>query len=175
MENSQLYTLNDEQLSDWQVVKKCQLKTGTFLLVFSEVPLRLMEVLRVTCTQAPTTQVMDVDENENVVTSEVQSSPAFTTVRDSFGHGAVRLLEGAGLVRIKSIKRGQSLSDVGIGLGHNRNEIGPPPWTALPLMAHVTVKDVVAENASGGVVELSSAERNAYKQLQTAMKFVGMV
>lgn len=47
--------------------------------------------------------------------------------------------------------------------------------TALPVMADLMVEDVVAKNASGIGCELSSAAKNAYEQLQIAMKTVCMV
>lgn len=53
-------------------------------LVFCNVPLRVLEVLAVKCRQAPTTQVIEVDENRNVVTGEVEFSPGFATVPGSF-------------------------------------------------------------------------------------------
>lgn len=53
------------------------------------------EELRATHVQAPTPQVMRVDENGNVVTGEVDSSPVFAQLCDSFRHGAARLSERA--------------------------------------------------------------------------------
>lgn len=62
MKNSKLYPLKYEELSEWVDGTKCQLKAGRLPLVFSEVPLRLMEVLGVTCLQVLTTQVVEADE-----------------------------------------------------------------------------------------------------------------
>lgn len=73
------------------------------------------------------------------------------------------------------VKRGLSLPDVGIGLLNKKNQVVSLPSTALPLMANVNVDDVVAENASGSAVELSSHDWNAYEELRIAMKSVGMV
>lgn len=47
--------------------------------------------------------------------------------------------------------------------------------TSLPCMAGVKVENVVTERLSGSSVELRSAGKNAYEQLEIAMKSVGMV
>lgn len=63
-ENSQLYTLKVEELRHWLLIPKCHLKRAMIPLVFRNVPVRLMEVLRRTRPQPPTAQVMGTDENE---------------------------------------------------------------------------------------------------------------
>lgn len=60
--------MEDEELSDWLEIKKCQLETGRLPLVFCEAPLTLMELLSVARPQALTTQVIEIDENKNFVT-----------------------------------------------------------------------------------------------------------
>lgn len=57
------------------------------LLGFCKVPLAVMEVLGVTCPQAPPTLLIKVDENVNVVIREVESPLGLTSVSDSFGYG----------------------------------------------------------------------------------------
>lgn len=49
------------------------------------------------------------------------------------------------------------------------------PPTVPPLIVNVKVEDVVAENAGGSSLELSSAVRNEYEQLNIALKSVRMV
>lgn len=68
VENSQQYTLKKNEMRDWLEVTNCQLETGRLLLVFSKERLRVMEALIVTCPLAPTTKVVQVDENSNSVT-----------------------------------------------------------------------------------------------------------
>lgn len=75
IESIQLYTLKAEELSDWPEVAKCLLEAGLLSVVFWDVLLRLMEVLRVICLRATPTQVLEVDENGNVVTVQDQPSP----------------------------------------------------------------------------------------------------
>lgn len=43
--------------------------------------------------QAPATQVVEADENWNVLSREVASSRGYTTVLESFYHGAVRFFK----------------------------------------------------------------------------------
>lgn len=50
-------------------------RTGMIPLVFGKVPPRVMEVLEVIRPQAPTTPVIEVDENRNIFTGEMESSP----------------------------------------------------------------------------------------------------
>lgn len=73
--------------------------------VFRDIPFRVMKVLGVTRPQAPTTQVMEVDENRNVVTLEVDPSSGFTTIHGSFCHRPVRFFEGEPSMRRTSMKR----------------------------------------------------------------------
>lgn len=87
------------------VGKKWSLGIGVLPIEFCKVTLRVLEVLGVTRLQPPTTQAMEVDEIGNVVTREVKSSPAVTTVRDSIHHGAVRFFEMEGSASSKSTKR----------------------------------------------------------------------
>lgn len=47
--------------------------------------------------------------------------------------------------------------------------------TTPSMTVDVRVENIVAENASGSGVELNFAARNAYEQLQIAMKFFCMV
>lgn len=81
-------------------------QTGMLLLVFCKVASRVMEVLKVTGVQARTNQVMEVGENGNVVTHEVESSPESTTVSDLFCHGVVRFFPGVGSLRSTFLKWG---------------------------------------------------------------------
>lgn len=67
VENNQLYTLKDEELSKWLVVRKCQLGTDMLSLVFFEVLSREMRVMGGTRLQAQNTQVMEVDDNRILV------------------------------------------------------------------------------------------------------------
>lgn len=82
VEDSQLYTLEDEKLSDWPEVSRCQLGTGLLLLAFRNVASTVMELLEVKIPKASTTQVMEVDLNRNVVTRELQPFPRFRAVLD---------------------------------------------------------------------------------------------
>lgn len=52
---------------------------------------RVNEVLGVIRSQAPTSKVIEDDENGTIVTREVESSPVFTPVRDCFRHVRLRL------------------------------------------------------------------------------------
>lgn len=125
--------------------------------------------------QAPTTQVIEDDENLNVVIREVESPPGFTKIGDSFRDGAVRFLEGTRSVRSRSIRKALSPGDVCIGPVHKRDRVLSLPLTAQPLIADVKDEDVLAENASWSAVELSSTRRIAYKMLQTVMRSLCMV
>lgn len=63
VENGQLHTLKDEELSNWLEVKKSQLEKERLSLVFREVPSRMVEVPQVPLLQAPPSQVIEVDKN----------------------------------------------------------------------------------------------------------------
>lgn len=63
MENSQLYTMKQEDPRDWLEVEKGQKETGVLPLVFCEVLLRVLKLPGVTHRQVGRTQVMKVDEN----------------------------------------------------------------------------------------------------------------
>lgn len=115
MKKFQLYTLKDDVLMDWMEVTKCQLETEMLPPVFCKVSLTVMEVLEVTLRQAPTTQVLEVDVNGNVIAQEVECSPGFTTVRDFFCHGEVCSFEERGSVHCTSMQKDLSPSAVGIG------------------------------------------------------------
>lgn len=86
-----MYTLKYGEQSDLPTAIKCQLKTGMVLVVIPGGPLLMMEVLEVTRPQALTTEEMEVDKNENVVTLDVAFSPWVSTVCDSLRHRAMRL------------------------------------------------------------------------------------
>lgn len=113
---------------------------------------------------------MKADQNGNVVPQDVESSPGFTMVRNPFRRGAVSFFDGVVLARSPSMKRYLSPSDVAIGPVNWKNRILSLPRTAPPLIANMKVEDVVAENTSESGFELSYAGRNAYKQLETAIK-----
>lgn len=68
-----------------------------------------------------------------------------------------------------------SQSYVGFGQVSIKNWVVSLPLTAAALMEDVNVGHVEAENTNGGGADLSSAEKNAYEQLEIAMKSVGMV
>lgn len=64
--------------------------------MFREVPFWGMEVIERTRPLTPTTPVMGAGETRNVVTREMEFSPVFTMVSDSFGHVLMGFLEAAG-------------------------------------------------------------------------------
>lgn len=64
-----------------------------------------MRVFSVPYLQVPTTHVMDLDENRNAFTQEVQYSPGSTTIRDLLRHGAMRFSGRAGAEHSSSMKR----------------------------------------------------------------------
>lgn len=140
-----------------------------------EVHLRTMELLRVTRLQASTTDVMEVDDNGNFVTREVESCTGIAAVPEPFRHGALSLFEGGGLVRSLFTKRELPPSDLGTGPVYKKNRVVSLPPTALLLMVSVKVEDVVAKNPNGIGVKLSSAGRDAYGELQIDMMYVCML
>lgn len=68
LQNSQIYTLEDKELADWPEVTKRQLERVRIHVVCLEVPLRVVERFRLKHPVAPTSQVPEVDENQEVVT-----------------------------------------------------------------------------------------------------------
>lgn len=104
---------------------------------------------------------MEVDENQNVVTGRVGPSPGFTSVHDSFCHGAVKLFERPESACSKCLKSELSPNDVGIRLVNKKHCLVSLPPTAAPLMVDVKVDHVVSENTYESAVELSSSARNA--------------
>lgn len=90
-------------------------------------------------------------------------------VRYSFGRGAVTFFHGARSTRSPFIRREFSPSDMSIRPVNKTGWVVAPPLTRLLRMTEVKVKDVVADIVTGSSVELSSTERNAYKQLDIAI------
>lgn len=72
----------------------CQQESVKLLLSLAGVPLRVLEVLWVTPPQPWTTQVLEVDENRNVVTSDVEFYQEFITVHDLATTSFVGFLRG---------------------------------------------------------------------------------
>lgn len=93
------------------------------LPVVGEVPLRLIKVLGETHPQAPTIYIMEVDGNGNFVTQEMESHPGFTTARNLFCHGSVRLFKGMRSVPSTSMKRELSPSDVPTARVNMKNRV----------------------------------------------------
>lgn len=62
LENSQLYTFNEKELRYWADVTRCRLKNESFLFIFREVFLRVMEALGVSHGRRQNTQKAKVDE-----------------------------------------------------------------------------------------------------------------
>lgn len=93
MEIGQLDILKDEKLSNWLEVTQYQLKTERLPLVFCKAPLRKIEDFDETHLQAPTTRIVQADEDRNVVTFEGMSSRGLTRLCDSFCQVAVKFFE----------------------------------------------------------------------------------
>lgn len=172
--NSQQYTIEQEEVSNWQAVKKRQMETAMLPLVFFEVPLNTAEVQGLNCPPARTLQVLEVDKNRNFFNQEMRSSAGITTGRDQFCHGTVRFFErGASSYHIHG--RDLLQSDVGIGLVDEKSWVVSLPSIAMPLMVDEELEDVVAENGSGSGAELSSTGRKALEQMQIVTKSVSIV
>lgn len=124
--------------------------------------------------QAPTTQVIEVDKNQNVVLCKSESSPGYPTGRESFCHGAVRFFEDVRSAGSTFVKRELSWTEVDIGKVNNKNLVVSLPSNAPPLMTDVKAKDEVADSTCGICADLSSCGRDAVKQLQITMKHVFM-
>lgn len=68
-----MYTFQDDDLGDSSGVTKCRCETGRLPLVFYKVYLRLVEVLGGTSSQTLTTQMVEVYENVDRVTEDLES------------------------------------------------------------------------------------------------------
>lgn len=70
-ENRKLYALKNKDLEDWPEATKCQSDRGRLLVLFREIPLRVMSAMKVRSLAGLTTQVAQVDKNAEFMTREV--------------------------------------------------------------------------------------------------------
>lgn len=115
--------------------------------------------------QAASVQIVDVDESENVVTRFLVLSGVFRTILHCFCHEAVEFLEGIVWVHLISLKNELSKSDVRIGSVNKHFLVVSLHPAAPPLMVDVKLEDIVAKNANGNDIVLSSTARVGNKQL----------
>lgn len=71
MENTQLYTVENEEPGDWLKLTKCQLERWRLPVVFQDLPLSVLEALGVRRLRGLNSQVVEVDRNGEVVTREL--------------------------------------------------------------------------------------------------------
>lgn len=129
---------------------------GTFPLKFSEIPSSISDVLRVRRPQAPTTQVVKLDEGGNVVKRTVEASPNFTTVREMFRPWSVPFFQGTSISSSVSMSRERSPSLKAISSTRKKARTFSLPPVAPSQMASIT-PEAVQEVPSSSSLELSSA------------------
>lgn len=91
LENSQLYTLENEKLRNCSEVTKRLLETEKLLLWFCKIPVSMIKVLGKTLLQAPTTLVLVFDENRYAMTWDIELSRRISNVCDSCIQRAERI------------------------------------------------------------------------------------
>lgn len=92
LENSQLYSLGEEELGDWTELIMCIFEQGIVPLIFQEMSLSITGVLRTRRCQAPTKEVVEIDDKRNVVTRPVEVFPNFTTLQEMIGPESISFL-----------------------------------------------------------------------------------
>lgn len=156
-------------MHDGPEVTKFQLEAGIHPLWFCKVPITLVEMLRVTLMQGAPPQIVEVGQNRNFVTQEMESLGKFTMARELFYHRAATFVERERLEQSWSRKRERPPSDFGTGPKNKKSPVMSLPSTALPLLPNVRVGDIVAQNAKVSSVELICTAGNACKQLWISM------
>lgn len=125
------------------------------------------------CTRAPTSQVVEVDENRNAVTREV----GLLGVCNRFWLFSLQsreLLWGEASAQRLYLRREWLPFDVDIQPLNKRSRVVSLLLTAPPVMDYEKIESKKAETVSGSRSELNCAGRNAYKQLQINTKPVWM-
>lgn len=96
--------------------KKVSVRSRNFSARALQSAIMVMKLLDVKCLQATTSHIMQVDLNGNVVTWEVDPSPWFTMVRDSFCYGTSGYFKAGWLARSTYMKSELLPTDVFIGV-----------------------------------------------------------
>lgn len=88
-----------------------------------------------TCPKAPTTPVLNVEENTNDMIQDAEPFREFKMARDSICNEAFRFFDEGVLVLRLFMKREFSPSDVGIGPANKKSQAVSPAPTGPPVMA----------------------------------------